>query len=249
MEIISIKKADKVEDPKPKKEDLTNSRTEIKEESQEKNSHFFQGIGMIYGAIAAKEDGFVVRLENGQEFGLAIARRHRLIQEHIVDKPMNLRVYPQVRYTKGDRENYNLYFKLVSWEEGAKSPEAGQFILRGLWQFIPQYKRPVISVYRNEKRGEMDRCKSSHIPTIWKDSTVRPFKFNPKAKEQGDRYFCEFKAKFIPRLKAFGVDEAIEEPTKKIPRYIKPIRVAPGDANKPQAKKEKPLKKEKKNGN
>ncbi|MFW6358995.1 MAG: hypothetical protein ACOC0N_07275 [Chroococcales cyanobacterium] len=211
------------------------------EEKAETETPFFQGMGVIYGTVSATEMGYSVTLAEGDyEFGLALSKKQQRLTKFILDKPMNLRVYPQVRYVKGDRENYSLYFKLVSWEEGEKADEAGQFILKGIWQFIPQYKRPVISIYRNQKRSEMDRCKASHIPTIWRDSAVRPFKFNPKAKEQGDRYFCQVQTKFIPKLKAFGVDQVLDEPTKKIPRYMKPVKVNPNQQQEESPKKESP---------
>ncbi|MFW6360066.1 MAG: hypothetical protein ACOC0N_12745 [Chroococcales cyanobacterium] len=223
-----LSKHSEVTEENPQGSDATEENASESEATEETEKLFFQGIGVIYGTVTAKEDGYTVTLTEGNyEFGLALTGKQKRLAHLIEDKPINLRVYPQVKYTKGDRENYSLYFKLVGWEEGEKTDEAGQFILRGIWQFIPQYKRPVMSIYRNQKRGEMDRCKASHLPTIWRDSSIKPFKFNPKAKEQGDRYFCEVQAKFIPKLKAFGVEKLLGEPTLKIPRYIKPVKVMP----------------------
>jgi uncharacterized protein with HEPN domain len=48
--------------------------------------------------------------------------------------------------------------------------------------------------------------------------------FNPKAEKgkQGDRYFVQVRAKFIPKLNTWGFVEQIEPPSKDYPKFLKP---------------------------
>ena len=62
--------------------------------------------------------------------------------------------------------------------------------------------------------------KGIHVPLLWKDSQVPPFRFNPKAQKQGERYFVEVKAKFLARLDTFGFVELLSEPTTTFPRHL-----------------------------
>lgn len=216
-------------------ESLEMQSTEASEASEEHQEpeiapSFFQAIGNIKGLVIKKEDdtGWILKIDQN-EYDLVVSKKLRRIIKFVEGQETTLLVYPQVRYEKGDRENCKIYFKLVAWEEDNKVNNP-LFQIRGIWQFIPQYKRPVISIYRNQKRSDSDRCKASHIPVLWKDSEIRPFKFNPKIKdkkEQADKYFVEVTAKFIPRLNTFGVVEVIGEPTKKLPRYIRPVKLIP----------------------
>ena len=64
--------------------------------------------------------------------------------------------------------------------------------------------------------------KASHIPLLWRDAPVRPFKFNPKAgKDQGNPSFISVLAKFIPSRDAWGFSEALAEHREKAPRFLK----------------------------
>jgi hypothetical protein len=202
----------------------TTSETTDKKKDKSKSKNFFQAVGQLRGVIRRKEDETGWYLEQGQtQYDLALSKKLQYVIHFVEGQELTLTVYPQVRYEKGDRESCKIYFKLVGWTE-ERSPNEGLFLLKGIWQFIPQYKRPVISVYRNQKQWEGDRCKASHIPVLWKDSTVKPFKFNPKVKTQSDKYFAQLKTKFIPRLNTFGVVEEMDEATLKVPKYIKPVK-------------------------
>ncbi len=55
--------------------------------------------------------------------------------------------------------------------------------------------------------------KPAHLPVLWKQAPVKPFKYNPKAEEQEKPAFVKIKAKFLPNKDAFGFDSLLEAPT------------------------------------
>ena len=64
--------------------------------------------------------------------------------------------------------------------------------------------------------------KANHIPVLWKDSPVRPFRYNRLGdKDQGHPYFVQIKAAFLPHRDAFGFVEQLGEPIEQAPRFIK----------------------------
>ena len=64
--------------------------------------------------------------------------------------------------------------------------------------------------------------KRRHLPLLWKDAPVRPFRFNPKGgKDQGLPPFVQIKAVFLPHRDAFGFVELLSEPQAQAPRFLK----------------------------
>jgi hypothetical protein len=146
-------------------------------------------------------------------------------------RPMLLRVYPQATFDQSDAEPI-LSFSLVNFSRAREKinnyPQG--FILRGIWQYIPNSESPVISIYRNlDQLGFFKRLNKSrkfsfarphHIPVVW-DAPIEPFKYNPTGEksEQMPRYFVEVRAIFKDGL--YVVEEMLLPPTLKIPRFIK----------------------------
>ncbi|EAW33236.1 hypothetical protein L8106_22686, partial [Lyngbya sp. PCC 8106] len=110
-----------------------------------------------------------------------------------------------------------------------------EFKFSGLWQFIPVCRTPCISIFRNfnkdrlawikeaEAAKKVKFMKSSHVPLLWRDSPVKPFRFNPRLEkeQQGQTYFVQVKAKFLPGRDVFGFVEQLDEPTGDIPGFLK----------------------------
>jgi hypothetical protein len=63
----------------------------------------------------------------------------------------------------------------------------------------------------------------THVPVLWHDAPVRPFRFNPKltALEQGQAPFVQVKAIFAPDKGVFLVQALTATPAAKPPRYLK----------------------------
>jgi hypothetical protein len=163
--------------------------------------------------------------------------RHRYIPwlkqiEHSQDKSLFLRVYPKCLIIP--RQPQQIYFEVVFWAtENRWQEEAGQFTFRGVWQFVPQLKTPVISVYRNRNATDpKEKFKASHLPVLMRrEDEVNPFRFNPKIpKEQlPKRWFIQARFKFIPSRNCWGWVEDLEAPTEQIPRYHKPVKAVQSD--------------------
>lgn len=211
----------------------------ISDEDDEDESRIFQAVGVLKGTFKSesvvndqgKETRIFFFCIQGKTYRLRIKKdaflafkmqfnNHPLAQVYVI-------VYPFLMFIP--KKPPELRFELVSWQDELyEGKEENEFILRGIWQFIPQYRRPLISVMRNwcekEKRDDLlnkgDQFKPVHIPILWKDSPVPPYRFNPKAEQQPDRYFVELKCRFISKMDSFGVKEILSEPTTTHPKYL-----------------------------
>lgn len=65
--------------------------------------------------------------------------------------------------------------------------------------------------------------KASHIPLLWKDAPINPFRFNPKVEkdQQGRAVFVTLKAKFLPGRNVFGFVALTALPKDSAPRFLK----------------------------
>ncbi len=200
-------------------------------ESDKPNEPHFQAIGTLYGVIQKdEEDKFVLQLGQ-QQYRLFIpGYRFRAWLKQTAsfpETPLFLRVYPKCLIIP--RKDILIYFQVIAW--GTENPwdEApGIFIFKGIWQFLPQLKTPVISVYRN--RGAEDptgKFKASHLPILMRrEDDVRPFRFNPKIpKEQlPKRWFIQALFKFIPTRQCWGWVDDLYNPIDFLPKYEKPVK-------------------------
>lgn len=216
----------------------------------------FQAIGTLQGKALKDEEGkFYIRL-GGKRYDLYFAgyRYEAWLKQAEANPNQTLffRVYPKCLMIPG--KTPKIYFQVAAWgAENQWEEQAGQFRLKGIWQFVPQVRTPVVSIYRNQNAEDpKGKFKAAHIPVLMRrEDESAPFRFNPKiAKEDlPPRWFVQALFKFIPSRDSFGFSEDLEPPTKKIPWYKKPIKEVPGKgtenkSEKPSPKKvEKPVKK------
>ncbi|MGK7944840.1 MAG: hypothetical protein AB4058_10270 [Microcystaceae cyanobacterium] len=218
----------------------TSSQDEDKDESAK-----FQGIGTLYGKIHQDEEqGFFIKLGPNQYRLYVLKNRYRswlLQMKNAPDTPLYLRVYPKYRIIP--RKPPEVYFQVVAWVEENQWEEPGMFIFRGIWQFIPQVRTPVISVYRNyEAEDPTEKFKAVHLPVLMRrDDETRPFKFNPKIpKDQlPKRWFIQAEFKFITSRNCWGWVKDVASPSDQIPHYRKPVKATAPDTP-PPSDKEKP---------
>jgi hypothetical protein len=214
----------------------------------EENPVLFQAIGTLKGKSEQDEEGnFFIRL-GGKRYKLFIAgyRYQAWLKQMAAHPEQNLflRVYPKCLMIP--RKDPQIYFQVAAWEdENPWEEEPGMFKFRGLWQFVPQVRTPVISVYRNQNANDpKGKFKASHLPVLMRrEDEAKPFRFNPKiAKEDlPPRWFIQGNFKFIPSRNCWGWDKDLEVPTQKIPRYKKPIKVTDEDNKAPQRDKKPPM--------
>ncbi len=198
----------------------------------------FQALGTVIATPYVQGECLKVRIDNA-EYNLSCIRDRRRraymsLSEELEkngSKPMFLKLYPQATFSGSDQKP-RLSFSLVNFSLNCEKinnyPQG--FVLRGIWQYIPQYQSPVITIYRNldqlrffkrlKKSRKFNFAQPRHLPVVW-SATVEPFKFNPQLEkgEQMPRYFVEVRATFKDGL--YVVEEMLREPTRKIPRFIK----------------------------
>ncbi|MCL2932315.1 MAG: hypothetical protein MGG11_08555 [Trichodesmium sp. MAG_R03] len=222
-----------------------------------KQDYVFQGLGVLYGKIIKRyedNENYYNAIVKDKTYELIIVNprvRDFLKADYNPEKNRYLTVYPNlVHYPqpRGGTKAPKINFTIIAANDLPNLElKPNEFKLFGLWQFIGVSKCPVMSIHRNRKKDGSDRVstlkekfkdndklhknltRANHVPLLWKNSPVKPFRFNPKLDKdkQGDRYFCQVKARFLADRGVWGFQELLVEPTLDIPRFYKPIKVAP----------------------
>lgn len=210
---------------------------------------FFQAVGIIKGNISWDGDKAFVKI-GGNPYQLSYSSTHKRAYDALKKEIDNtgiteqtLIVYPRVTHYPGGKKPYSLGFQLAGFaglaapiREGLQSVLGDlEFRLCGLWQFIPVCRVPCISVFKNFNKQRLEYIKSapvdkkvnfmkaSHVPLIWKDAPVQPFRFNPKLEKdtQGKASFVQLKAKFNSERNIFEFVSLQGEPSDSVPSYLK----------------------------
>ena len=221
-----------------------------------KQDYLFHGLGVLYGRIVKRyedNDNYYNAIIDDKTYQLIIINprvRHFMKVDYNPEKNRYLTVYPNIVHypqPRGGRKEPKVSFTIIAANDfPTLDLEPNEFRLFGLWQFIAVSRCPVISIHRNRKNDGSDRVsvikerfknndklhknltRANHVPLLWRDSPVKPFKFNPRfdKDKQGDRYFCKIKAKFLAYRGVWGFQELLVEPTLDIPKFYKPIKIA-----------------------
>jgi hypothetical protein len=164
---------------------------------------------------------------------------------------LRLIVYPKVMHFPKREQPYLIGFELVGFSSVNVTPiesitpsdtssldrqlQDREFKLSGLWQFIPVCQTPCITIQKNfsdsrltyikeaPPEQKVNFMKASHIPILWRNAPVRPFRFNPKLnkEQQGQASFIEIKAIFLPDKDVFEFSELRSQPSNIPPRSLK----------------------------
>lgn len=212
----------------------------------------FKAVGLIRGEVNLSEEGMHTITFAGKTYRLKYAQEKKatlyaLKQEikHTSNKIQRLIVYPRVIHFPKRGQPPIFYFELVGFE-GRAVADRGilndlsdlEFKLSGLWQFIPVCQTPCISIFKNftearklyikqvEPVVKVRFMKAAHLPILWNDAVVKPFRFNPRLpkEEQGKSQFVQIKAKFLPQRMCFGFVEQFAAPLEKPPDYLRPSK-------------------------
>ncbi|BFM38710.1 hypothetical protein [Synechocystis sp. LKSZ1] len=179
--------------------------------------NYYQAIGWLRGKLVKdEEERFGVQIRD-VTFPLYLPRRVIAVANKLLEQMVWLKCYPQ---SKGE----GLSFKAV-WmgSEQTEKGEPGIFVLRGVWQFIPQCRRPVFSIYRNELKNYENRPTNQHLPLIWADQT--PYRFRKDSEERPK--FYQIIARLIPQRGCFGFVAQITDPIEQTPKRVKKPPLAP----------------------
>ncbi len=186
------------------------NQSPVQEELQQPD-RYYQAIGWLFGTVSKTEEGRLqITLFDGNSFGLTANKKvfWALAKQIESDPktPLWIRCYPQYRLSE-----QVLYFKAVNFQtDRPENTQPGIFIFRGIWQFIPQCRRPVFSIYRNQTRFPEERIKNQHLPLIWKEQP--PFRFRKESKERPQ--FFQIEARLISKRGCFGWIRNIAPPSK-----------------------------------
>jgi hypothetical protein len=209
---------------------------------------FFQAVGIIQADVTNDGDKTFVTIGE-KSYGLYYASTHRMAYEALKKEITNtgitqqkLIVYPRITHYPGGKQPYRLQFQLAGFLKKeatvdglASILEESEFKISGLWQFIPVCRVPCISVFKNFNKERLEFIKSapvdkkvnymkaSHIPVVWRDAPVPPFRFNPKLDKetQGKASFVQIKARFNSERDNFEFVSLLGVPTDSPPNYLK----------------------------
>jgi hypothetical protein len=223
--------------PKPRQELI---------ELPEDSGAIFQAVGILPGDVSFSEQGASITVE-GKEYRLFYSREHRNAFEALklnvlaTGASQRVIVYPYVRHFPKKEQPYQLAFQVVGFIgkpiEGCISGELTDFEFRiaGLWQFIPVCATPCITVLKNFsservsfiKEATVEEkvrfMKASHIPLLWSNPPVRPFRFNPRLEkeQQGSSAFVQITARFLPDRDVFEFTAMRCLPASNAPKGLK----------------------------
>ncbi|MEC4984320.1 MAG: hypothetical protein SAJ37_13080 [Oscillatoria sp. PMC 1068.18] len=232
-------KADPSSPDSEAKADVETSTDTKEKEATNETSHYFQGIGTLYGRPYKRDDGEMMVSMGKHDFRLSFRPGGKYkFNRQVENNPSTelfLRVYPKVLYIP--RKTPEMYFVVVAWREDNQwQTEPGIFALCGIWQFIAPSRLPVISVYRNpEAPDPTKKFKATHLPVrMRREGEVQPFRFNPKTPKEDlpKKWFIQGNFRLLPEGNCFEWVEDIEPPTDWIPRYRKPFKAKPKFGNK-----------------
>ena len=207
--------------------------TDTEAETDTDKPHF-QAIGTLYGTVEKNDDDiFFIQLGKKSYRLFFVGYRYAAFlkqYENNPKTPLYFRVYPKYRIIP--RQPPEVYFQPIAWDTEKQWGEPGIFTLKGVWQFIPQNRTPMISVYRNGQASDpTGKFKAAHIPVLMRrEDEANPFRFNPKIEKEElpPRWFIQANFRFMSSRDCWGWVEDIEAPTKEIPWYKKPKKEVTG---------------------
>jgi hypothetical protein len=204
---------------------------------------FFQAVGVIVGDVTflGKESRITIAEKSYQLLYVPTYKKALEILRMIVKKSGQTRprllVYPKITHYPKREQPPVISFQLVGFD-GIKNltPQLqdGEFKLSGLWQFIPVCQTPCITVQKNFTQERLTHVKesdalkranfmkASHIPLLWRDALVKPFRFNLKLdkEHQGQALFVEIRAKFNSEQDTWEFIELCSRPSEP-PQFLK----------------------------
>ncbi len=234
-----------------------------------KENIYFQAVGIIEGDVTFDEEDKASININGKEFRLAYTNSRKRLNEELKKQVeatgcrQQLIVYPKIIHFPKREQAPLLWFELAKIKKSAEEEttgnlagfKPGEFILSGLWQFIPVcHQAPCISVFKNFSRErikwikdeetsanqKVSFMKAAHIPILWRDAPVSPFRYNSRAEKdkQAKQYFVQVKAKFLPEKEVFGFQTLLGMPLDYSPRFLKAKNEDKTEALKEKRKRE-----------
>ncbi|MBD1903647.1 hypothetical protein NDI44_28285 [Trichocoleus sp. DQ-A3] len=232
----------------PPTSEIAPEQSDSSASSHEEPPALFQAVGILTGDVTIDEEKTFVSV-GGKTYPLYYSSYHKralaALKKEIETtgiREQKLIVYPKITHYPGGKQPYSVGFQLVGFV-GHQASGMGvssdlqdlEFKICGLWQFIPVCRIPCISVFKNFNQQRLEFIKSaqaelkvnfmkaSHIPVLWRDAPVPPFRFNPKLEKeaQGKAFFVQIKARFNSERNTFEFVSLLAIPSSEPPNYLK----------------------------
>ena len=216
------------------------------------NKPFFQAIGKISGTVMEEDKKLSIAIDE-QKFPLIHTPDNFNVYYALLckiregEQPEYLIVYPHFVVPHVDksanpkaivkRPQPTIMFVLVSFDsDNFDYLTPNQFLLKGVYQSIPKYKTPVITIYRNDTQELREQLKSEsdnskkfllkpkHIP-VNKITDIKPYRFSRnKGENAPSLQYLQIVGNLIPQSNTIEFASLLEDPTTEIPRYLKPAQ-------------------------
>jgi hypothetical protein len=214
---------------------VASSEKPTDESNNKAANNFYQAIGILSGKLTFS-NGFKISLD-GKQYNIRF-KSDKLLYFVELEKVGRFAVYPKFTHFPGRDATPNVYFEVVAISYSDTNSSTGlfeqmqdnEFLLCGLWQFIPVCRTPVVSVMHNynddllakiAKLNTAAKCrklKAQHLPLIWKPPIVPAFRYQKDAEVQEEKYFISVKATLDIKHEVFIFDSLIGLPTTEVPR-------------------------------
>ena len=164
---------------------------------------------LLMGVLLEEDGRYLIEIE-GKKFSLFCFKKARERAEKRVGQEVWVRCYP-----KFANDQLSLSAKAINLDN-LNSYIANEFVLRGVWQYIPKSSQPVFTIYRNDlQRG--DKVFNQHLPLIWHDE--EPFRFQEGTTGSKPKFY-QIKARVLPSQGCFEFASQIAEPMNRLPRRV-----------------------------
>ena len=169
----------------------------------------YQAIGSVNGLLLEEDGRYSIEIE-GQKFSLFCFKHAKKQAEKLVGQRVWVRCYPRFA-------NEQLGFSAKSINlDNPQAYIANEFVLRGVWQYIPKSSHPVFTIYRNDlQRGS--KVFNQHLPLIGHDE--EPFRFQEGTTGSKPK-FSQIKARLLPSQGCFEFASQMAEPMNRLPRRV-----------------------------
>jgi hypothetical protein len=214
---------------------------------EEEKAVFFQALGTIEAErVEVVERKIIITVGSKEYRGWIESRQFSGLMRYLEErgeKPIYLKVYPKT-FSTPEQPLCLQGWQIVIGKKGLSPQEkVNHFVIRGVWQYIPQSESPVMTIYRNQTADDPTlKYKATHLPIVMEREDCKAFKYDPEAKQKRKRYFIQGLFQFDPSSNLFIWKEDLEPPTLKIPPYLKAdktpleneIKIAKKDPEKPK---------------
>lgn len=188
------------------------------------NTGKFQALGTVKALFDIDKAMGTCLIINGIKYRAFFdGRMYSILQLQLKKQPTYLKqelywqVYPQVIYLP--KKELQIKMHVISWGTSTSLSDPGVFVFRGIWQFIPQVKTPVISIYRNHDAVDATkRFKSYHLPVYMRREDISPYRYNPN-NSTCVKHFIQALFKFMPEKNVWGYLKDLHPPIEAIPKY------------------------------